>query len=223
MNGYIPKPDSEADRGTGFGRRGFTLIELLIVIAIVLILIAIALPNFLEAQVRAKVTKVKAEMQTTETALESYNVDWRGYPWGAELDAMNLPAMPPSEPIELHLPAVLTTPNAYLTSLFPDTFSNLFVEGSDQSIQAPFHYSEEETNKRLGDPELLGELTVLLFNQRRSAKYFILSHGPDGDHDDLGVDRGPEIEGGGPALYSPTNGSKSNGDIYFFGPGIGMS
>lgn len=40
-------------------RPGFTLIELLIVIAIILILIAIALPNFLEAQIRAKVTKAK--------------------------------------------------------------------------------------------------------------------------------------------------------------------
>ncbi len=37
-------------------RTGFTLIELLIVIAIILILIAIALPNFMEAQMRAKVT-----------------------------------------------------------------------------------------------------------------------------------------------------------------------
>ncbi|MBW7937580.1 MAG: prepilin-type N-terminal cleavage/methylation domain-containing protein, partial [Candidatus Omnitrophica bacterium] len=36
-------------------KAGFTLIELLIVIAIILILISIALPNFLEAQMRAKV------------------------------------------------------------------------------------------------------------------------------------------------------------------------
>ena len=44
--------------------RGFTLIELLIVIAIILILIAIALPNFLEAQMRAKVTKANSEIRT---------------------------------------------------------------------------------------------------------------------------------------------------------------
>ena len=74
--------------------RGFTLIELLIVIAIILILIAIALPNFLEAQVRAKVTKVRGEIRTTAVALESYQTDWRTYPWASELDSLMFPAFP---------------------------------------------------------------------------------------------------------------------------------
>jgi prepilin-type N-terminal cleavage/methylation domain-containing protein len=53
--------------------KGFTLIELLIVIAIILILIAIALPNFLEAQIRARVTKANGEMRSLATALFDYN------------------------------------------------------------------------------------------------------------------------------------------------------
>src|SRR5881394_2996609 len=56
-------------------KRGFTLIELLIVVAIIAILAAIAVPNFLEAQTRSKVSRVKADMRTFATAVESYAVD----------------------------------------------------------------------------------------------------------------------------------------------------
>ena len=59
---------------------GFTLIELLIVIAIILILIAIALPNFLEAQVRAKVTNATSEMRSLKIALVAYGLDHPFYP-----------------------------------------------------------------------------------------------------------------------------------------------
>ena len=52
--------------------RAFTLIELLVVVAVIAILAAIALPNFLEAQTRAKVSRVAADLRTIATALETY-------------------------------------------------------------------------------------------------------------------------------------------------------
>src|SRR5687767_14671971 len=61
-------------------KKGFTLIELLIVVAIIAILAAIAVPNFLEAQVRAKVSRGRADMRSVTTAIESYAVDNGKYP-----------------------------------------------------------------------------------------------------------------------------------------------
>ena len=209
--------------------RGFTLIEMLIVIAIILILVAIALPNFLEAQIRAKVTKTRGEMRTTAVALESYQTDWRSYPWAAELDNLNIPAFPPADPAELHLSSILTSPVAYLPELPNDTFSNLFAEGEDKNRIVPFHYTEEKTNLRLGDPILLWELTEAVYGFPRSARFVLVSHGPDGDHDEFGDHRhggsgpGTSAPSSFPAIYAPTNGSKSSGDIYYFGPGIGFN
>jgi len=61
-------------------KKGFTLIELLIVVAIIAILAAIAIPNFLQAQTRAKVSRAEADMRSIATALESYYVDHNEYP-----------------------------------------------------------------------------------------------------------------------------------------------
>ena len=59
---------------------GFTLIELLIVVAIIAILAAIAVPNFLEAQTRAKVARVASDLRTMGTALEMYRIDYNKQP-----------------------------------------------------------------------------------------------------------------------------------------------
>jgi prepilin-type N-terminal cleavage/methylation domain-containing protein len=91
--------------------RGFTLIELLIVVAIIAILAMIAVPNFLEAQVRAKHSRVVSDLRTIATGLEAYFLDANDYPrnfesrfWTASPD--------------------LTTPVAYLTTVaFIDPFA----------------------------------------------------------------------------------------------------
>ncbi|HBF32973.1 TPA: hypothetical protein DDW35_00280 [Candidatus Sumerlaeota bacterium] len=58
----------------------FTLIELLIVVAIIAILAAIAVPNFLEAQVRSKASRAMSDMRSLATAIEAYRVDENSYP-----------------------------------------------------------------------------------------------------------------------------------------------
>ena len=88
-------------------RIAFTLIELLIVVAIIGILAAIAVPNFMNAQMRAKVAKVTAELRNLGVAMETYYLDEGNYP----------PFVHPN----YHF-IVLTSPIAYFTGLPDDIF-----------------------------------------------------------------------------------------------------
>ena len=105
-------------------KRAFTLIELLIVIAIIAILALIAVPNFLEAQVRAKVSRVYSDQRTIGVAIEAYAVDW-GRPIIGEAEAsadyssFGLNSRNKREKIY----SFLTTPTAFLTSVPFDPFT----------------------------------------------------------------------------------------------------
>ncbi len=56
-------------------QRAFTLIELLIVVAIIAVLAAIAVPNFLEAQTRARIVRSTTDMRAVALAIEAYTAD----------------------------------------------------------------------------------------------------------------------------------------------------
>ena len=208
----------EENMHTSNKKRAFTLIELLIVVAIIAILAAIAVPNFLEAQVRSKVARVKADIRSAATALEAYRVDYQDYP----LEGI----------LYLEYVYQLTTPVAYITSVaLKDPFQ------PQSGIPSRFFW----TNPPAG---WIGSFNFFRYNQGWAMGcyggtylqpgYGVLSHGPSkewswiehypyfkatgGSHTSAGITR----SGAENTVYDPSNGTKSFGGIARFGglPGI---
>lgn len=213
----------------GMTKRGFTLIELLIVIAIILILISIALPNFLEAQVRAKITSAKASQRSLATAFEAYRADNRNYP----LCDIILPFSGIDTPSRVMLkesgvgkartydgywPTDMTTPVRYMTSLPKDPFPTILWDATGL-VGAPYALKEPDTIRNFmvwiwphGRTNIFSN-----FKTHRSDVYYLLvSPGPshkmvlglEWETDQLYLK----------AMYSPTNGTVSLGDLTMFGP-----
>ncbi|MBN2326614.1 MAG: prepilin-type N-terminal cleavage/methylation domain-containing protein [Candidatus Omnitrophica bacterium] len=110
---------------------GFTLIELLIVVAIIGILAAIAVPNFINAQTRAKVAKVLSDMRAMGQAQEMYRVDWGTYTENHH-----------DSDVPLHAGLYrLTSPTSYIGSLPEDPFYNNPFAASDDWGRTQKHYT----------------------------------------------------------------------------------
>jgi prepilin-type N-terminal cleavage/methylation domain-containing protein len=171
----------------------FTLIELLIVVAIIAILAAIAVPNFLEAQIRAKVSRTKNDLRTIATALEAYHVDCNQYP-----ETYVMPRW------ERFFP--LTTPVSYMSSVPVDLFC--MVDDSDNTID----WGPRHNGYKMGATPL-----------EKPSRFAISGNGPDRDEDSIPIKLYPGFTwfvflGGDPdyryMVYDPTNGTVSNGDIW---------
>lgn len=188
----------------------FTLIELLIVVAIIAILAAIAVPNFIDAQTRAKVARAKADMRSIDTALEIYMNDNNQY-------ALYVPASNGNNPL-YYVPwsqrlIPLTTPVPFLSTLPHDAFKHATnfgrgVENTNDPDVRSYVYSR-------GDQHMIPEKCQ---ESGAKKKYVILSSGPDNNVESNSYWSIDEIvnlfESHHGGRYDPSNGTVSRGDIF---------
>lgn len=198
--------------------RAYTLIELLIVIAIISILALIAIPNFLEAQIRAKVSRAKADLRTVATGLEAYATDCNDYP--------------PNDGDYNVLPIQLTTPIAYLSSVnFMDPFSNREINPDYGELARYYTYTkivslqEHDNLVSSGGPEPpIEAIDDPMYNKgafEKYGKWRLVSNCSDRTYSDrylenkipLGPFNPNYTLGGSDIPYDPTNGTVSWGNI----------
>jgi prepilin-type N-terminal cleavage/methylation domain-containing protein len=202
--------------------RGFTLIELLIVVAIIAILAAIAVPNFLEAQTRAKVSRVRADLRSLATALESYFIDNNAYPIYTTDDTMSANAQLNLSNDAANMPTfrirvagdeffTVTTPQSYITSFFNDPFSITrglaFAYYTDTAgwITWSLGPDSDENNGGNGS-DVSSDLGP---NNAYETVYTSTISQPSNT-----LVAGENTGAGNSYTYDPTNGTTSEGDVY---------
>ena len=199
---------NQSRKGVLIAWRGFTLIELLIVVAIIAILALIAVPNFLEAQARAKVSRAKTDLRTMVVAYQAYMVDWNTCLRDAN-DWDTPPDLRP--PFNWYVENPGQSPDMEFT-----VNSNFYTFRQWRPLTTPVSYvTLRPTQGAFSRNVPYGQDTREINNS--IVYWVILCGGVDMDNGDWFRDNNRQhLVNGRPTAvpYDPTNGTVSNGDIW---------
>ena len=197
-------------------RSGFTLIELLIVIAIIAILALIAVPNFLESQVRAKVARSEADMRSLAAGLEAYFVDFNAYPI--------VPPWPDGgwdNPIAWLVP--LTTPVGHITLLPKYVWKPVAMNIGGKRVMVDYYDYKDRWSWDKGCAAWGGQ-PWWVWDRTDNHRWALYAVGPDAQinyHPGVWLWPSPPealAPGANQLPYDPTNGTMSLGDLIRLGP-----
>lgn len=208
--------------------RAFTLIELLIVVAIIGILAAIAVPNFLNASMKANISRNMADLRSTFNAIQMLRTEQNQMPidfWDYETEEgkkilqdmfNNVGAAPGSQRSASMILQVLTSPISYMGVVPMDPFLQKKGEPGQgfEGVLDTYVYIDQDPNIP-GDDMFFAALkhqdnvTTMHTHPIMENQLAIVAVGPDGQLGDGTVES--SIRG---LPYDPTNGLFSAGDIY---------
>lgn len=182
-------------------QNAFTLIELLIVVAIIGILAAIAVPNFMNAQIRAKIARAQSDLKAMSTAIEMYAMDNNNYPDSCTLEQLGEVQFRAGE---------IWAPVAYSNIAPIDPFNKQ--EGSRNSSFAKDEYFYINKGPCGWFDSAIKMVVEQVKQCPRNPAYIMASQGPDDLSDLQAANTRYAFQ------YDASNGLRSVGDILVFGP-----
>lgn len=169
--------------------KAFTLIELLVVVTIIGILSGIAIPNYLNSLVKARMAKAESDMNAIRIAIESYHIDNNKYPSWTYTNGEH------KNPVKLRL-IPLTSPIPYMSTIPIDPFLSIW----EYKAYDTYDYVDAWSS-------ITYKKDTILDISFRCSEWRLSSAGPDG-----------KVTFGSSFSYNSTNGIRSIGDIVLTGP-----